>query len=107
MPKWVKRWGIASFTGHLNARKYVVSLSVDGKWGCSCPQWKFKRVECKHIQWIKGKENWTDNDVSRLIELTALRVQQLRARGKSERAIDKDLSNIFAEIQQEGEPDVT
>lgn len=35
--------------------KYIVSETVDGKWECSCPAWKFQRKECHHIR--KAKAN--------------------------------------------------
>lgn len=40
---------VESSTG---SRKYKVSYGDDGSWGCSCPAWKFRREECKHIREI-------------------------------------------------------
>jgi len=40
---------VESSTG---SRKYKVSYGNDGAWGCSCPAWKFRREECKHISEI-------------------------------------------------------
>lgn len=34
---------------------YIVSELNDGTWQCSCPAWKFRRKECRHIQ--KAKAN--------------------------------------------------
>jgi hypothetical protein len=45
--KWVERWEVPNSNGDKN---YVVAVSEDWIWGCSCPQWKFRRIECKHIQ---------------------------------------------------------
>ena len=44
--KWIKKWHIKSESSN---REYVVSLSDENTWGCSCPAWKFRRQECKHI----------------------------------------------------------
>lgn len=35
--------------------KYIVSEMEDGTWRCSCPQWKFRRRICHHIE--KAKTN--------------------------------------------------
>jgi len=48
--KWIKKWNIESESGNGN---YVVSLSDENEWGCSCPVWKFRRQECKHIKRVK------------------------------------------------------
>jgi len=48
--KWVKKWIIESENGN---GRYTVSLSDQKEWGCSCPAWKFKRLECKHIIRVK------------------------------------------------------
>ena len=48
--KWVKKWHIKSESSN---REYVVSLSDENIWGCSCPAWKFRRQECKHIVRVK------------------------------------------------------
>jgi hypothetical protein len=48
--KWVKKWHIKSESSN---REYVVSLSDENTWGCSCPAWKFRRQECKHIVRVK------------------------------------------------------
>jgi hypothetical protein len=48
--KWIKRWEVPSSrsTAH-----WIVAIDADGNYGCSCPVWKFKREECKHIIKIK------------------------------------------------------
>lgn len=48
MPKWVKKWDVGSHS--TPGEFYVVSLAEDGSYGCSCPRWKFKRVQCGHIE---------------------------------------------------------
>jgi hypothetical protein len=50
--RWKQRWYVQS---HSNPGiQYVVAIDVDKVWGCSCPVWKFRREECKHIKEIKG-----------------------------------------------------
>jgi hypothetical protein len=34
---------------------YIISLTEDDKWQCSCPQWKFRRITCKHITMVLHK----------------------------------------------------
>ena len=89
MPKWVNKWTEPSDSGNGN---YVVSVSVDGVWGCSCPSWKFKRRECDHIQRVKEKIDWKEGDIANLIQLTATRIENLRKLGKTEKQIEKDLA---------------
>jgi len=48
--KWIKKWKVKSENGNGN---YVVALSDKNEWGCSCPAWKFHRIECKHIIRVK------------------------------------------------------
>ena len=48
--KWIKKWKVKSESGNGN---YVVSLSDQNEWGCSCPAWKFRMQECKHIIRVK------------------------------------------------------
>lgn len=62
MASWIRKWTVTSFTD--SSKEYVVSegkAAVFGKnktvYGCSCPAWKFKKVDpltgvkpdCKHI----------------------------------------------------------
>ena len=47
--KWVDRWMVQSETDP--TKFYTVSRAKDGSFGCSCPAWKFRKVEtCKHIR---------------------------------------------------------
>jgi len=48
--KWIKKWIVKSENGN---DQYIVSLSDKNEWGCSCPVWKFKRIECKHIRDVR------------------------------------------------------
>jgi len=49
MPKWIKKWKVEGSRGDI----YTVAVDTEGNYGCSCPQWKFRRQECKHIKYIK------------------------------------------------------
>jgi hypothetical protein len=65
--KWVKRWDAPGSNGKI----WRVAVDKDGKYGCSCPRWKFKREECHHILAIKqnqGKEikNLTEEERAEL-----------------------------------------
>ncbi len=51
--KWVRRWEVESSN---SMHTYTVAVDAMGNWGCSCPVWKFKRLECKHIQKIKASQ---------------------------------------------------
>ena len=48
---WIKKWEVSGSNGKI----WIVSLADDGHWGCSCPVWKFRRVECHHIQEVQSK----------------------------------------------------
>lgn len=51
--KWIKKWNVQSHSGN---GEYIVSLDEEGNYGCSCPVWKFRRIECKHILEIKDQD---------------------------------------------------
>jgi len=91
--KWVKKWDVESRN---SGKPYVVSISVDGEWGCSCPNWIFRRhkpdyKECDHITDTKIKINWDEGNTSNVMHLVACRVEKLKAKGKTERQIERDL----------------
>ena len=46
MSVWVEKWEVDGSNG----KTWVVAKDTDGNYGCSCPVWKFKREECKHIR---------------------------------------------------------
>ncbi len=48
--KWTKKWTVPKSSGDGD---WVVGLSDEKVWGCSCPVWKFKKEECHHIKEIK------------------------------------------------------
>jgi hypothetical protein len=100
--KWVKKWKVEGST-HWGRKQplrsiYVVSLSVDGTWGCSCKGWTMHQGrDCKHIETVKYDIKWKPNDISNLIELQALRITQLREKGKSEKEIETDMETLVWE----------
>ena len=49
MYKWRKRWQVEGSKGDI----YTVAVDELGQYGCSCPAWKFRRIECRHIKYIK------------------------------------------------------
>lgn len=51
---WVKKWDVPSTTNRSKA--YIVAMNDQGGYGCSCPAWKFRRLQCKHIQRIQRQE---------------------------------------------------
>lgn len=44
--QWVERHEVMSSDLE---RTYIVARHRDGHWACSCPVWKFRRQQCKHI----------------------------------------------------------
>ena len=51
MPKWIEKIPVDSETSDTT---YVVGISAEGEYGCSCPNYKFRRAQCKHIQSVKA-----------------------------------------------------
>jgi len=49
MTTWIRKWDVTGSRGDI----YIVSLDAEGKYGCSCPVWKYQRKECKHILEVK------------------------------------------------------
>lgn len=61
--KWVKTWEVPSSDGE---KTYKVSVDEHGNYGCSCPVWKFRRQQCKHIEYVlDGHANETLDSVYR------------------------------------------
>jgi len=51
---WVRGYDVASHSDP--GKKYRVSVSLAGHYGCSCPAWKFTKkpkADCKHIVEVK------------------------------------------------------
>lgn len=53
MSKWIRKWNVPSDSGN---GEYVVSLSDQDTYGCSCKAWTmhFPRQDCKHIDLVKA-----------------------------------------------------
>jgi len=49
-----KQWIIESSSD--KTKKYTVSLRGSGSWTCTCPQYVYRKSECKHIKQCKGKQ---------------------------------------------------
>lgn len=58
--KWVKKWVAPSSSREGNS--YIVSQDEEGNYGCSCPVWKFRRKDCKHIEAAKAGELQTQTE---------------------------------------------
>ena len=48
--RWIKRWKVPRSEGD---GTWTVAIDKDGVYGCSCPVWKFRRLECHHIKQVK------------------------------------------------------
>jgi SWIM zinc finger len=86
--KWVRKWEVPGSNGG----SYVVSVSDDGTWGCSCPRWKFKRVECGHILDVKAENAWRDGDAGTLVSLKVQLVGNYQKKGWTDEKIEKHLT---------------
>jgi hypothetical protein len=64
MPKWLQSFEVPSTSGR---GTYIVSLDTIGNWGCSCPQWKFRRVACKHVLSVQAQVAETRPHLERVI----------------------------------------
>ena len=49
MSTWGQRWSIEGTRGNID----TVATDENGEYGCSCPAWKFRRQECRHIKEVK------------------------------------------------------
>lgn len=59
MSRWVgQRWYIEGTRGDV----YTVAIDENGEYGCSCPAWKFRRQECRHIKEVKIQLLQAEND---------------------------------------------
>lgn len=75
MPKWIRKFEVERSDGK---GVWVVSLGDDDTWGCSCPVWRFKRQECKHIQDIQGPYDAGLLDEARPTEKPLYRLANVR-----------------------------
>lgn len=53
--QWTHRYSVERSSGE---GTWTVAKAANGTWGCSCPQWKFKRRQCKHIDAVLQHPNW-------------------------------------------------
>jgi predicted ABC-type ATPase len=51
---WVEKWKVPSESSD---KVYTVSRDTEGRWGCSCPAWIYRRLVCKHIRQMKAQHN--------------------------------------------------
>ena len=51
MVRWIRKWKVPSSSGN---DEHTVAIDKNGEYGCSCPVWKFRRLECHHIQSVKN-----------------------------------------------------
>lgn len=49
--KYVKKYTVSSDS--LAGKEYLVSITENGQWQCSCKHWTTRHVECKHISRVK------------------------------------------------------
>lgn len=66
MAKWQQSFEVPSTSGR---GTYIVSLDKTGNWGCSCPQWKFRRLACKHIVSVQAQVAETRPRFERLVPI--------------------------------------
>lgn len=48
--KWLNKWKVQSESD--STKFYTVSQAENNSFGCSCPQWIFRKQICKHIQGV-------------------------------------------------------
>jgi len=49
MDKWTRKWLIDGSKG----KTWTVAEDREGNYACSCPVWKFRRLQCHHIEAVK------------------------------------------------------
>ncbi len=52
---WIHRYSVPSSRSDA---LYTVAEKDDGTWGCTCPVFKFRHIECKHIEAVKCHPAW-------------------------------------------------
>ena len=50
----VRQWNIESSSDP--TKIYKITLYDDGSYACSCPQWIYRRKDCKHIIQCKAEK---------------------------------------------------
>lgn len=94
--RWVQKWKVDSWKERepdAAPTRYTVSVSSELKWGCSCPHWKFRRLECKHIAEIKAGLGAENGDPAATMRLMAIIIEKLKGRGKTDEQIAEILAN--------------
>lgn len=104
--KKLRQWNVPSSSG--KKQEYKVTVYDDGRWECSCPDWIYRRAECKHIKMQKAVEEaeasarknviggvvkalptmQLDN-AARLLRVEIPARQMSRSRGRNEALFDK------------------
>ena len=69
---WIEKYEVPKSKGDGN---WIVSKSDTEQWGCSCPVWKFKRQECKHIRAVK--DGTFENKNERIPKILLANVEQV------------------------------
>lgn len=98
--RWVRRFDVRSFTdGH---SVYTVAIAASGMWGCSCPRWRFSKVDraigfradCKHIESVKGgmRETLPSRFAGLDLNEAAVRVASALELGARFRHLDFDIT---------------
>jgi hypothetical protein len=89
MARWVRGWDVESDSSD---KIYRVSLGDNEEWGCSCPVWKFRRQECKHILKIKSEINWQEGNMVEVVKLKSELIAKYKSQGKSDEWITNNLT---------------
>ena len=95
--RWVQKWKVESYSemGSSNGKPYTVSVSSEMVWGCSCPHWRFRRAECKHIREIKTRLSVAEGNNAAHMRLLATVIEKLKRQGKS----DEEITNYLTDHQ--------
>ena len=78
--QWVKRWKVLSESSD---SVYTVALHKEGHYGCSCPHWKFRRKECKHIRQVLDGD-WDAEPEKREPSIILANVREVKLNGDGE-----------------------
>jgi len=81
--KWIQKWYIDGSKG----KTWTVAMDADGNYGCSCPVWRFKRIQCHHIEAVK-------NGASKL-KFALVGKAELIEWAKTEVKYDADTNELF------------
>ena len=101
---WVRRFEVAS---HSNPDKsYVVALNTKDEWGCSCPVWKFRRLQCKHINEVlqvtrfqEVVDQIDEREVTRLVEVNRAELVEANEIRFSSTVVETAVPSRFAYVE--------